>query len=160
MSTKYTKELLSEAVVNSLSGAGVLRYLGLRQAGGTQAHILKLIKKYDLDTSHWHRQAHNKGKVSPKRKNADDILIILPEGSARAKRHQLERAMLESGFKLKCKCGLGTEWQGKSITLEINHIDGNWLNNLIDNLEFICPNCHSQEIHSNMPHKYRKRNDR
>jgi ssDNA-binding Zn-finger/Zn-ribbon topoisomerase 1 len=36
------------------------------------------------------------------------------------------------------------EWNGKSIVLEIDHIDGNSENNSPENLRFICPNCHSQ----------------
>lgn len=37
-----------------------------------------------------------------------------------------------------------TEWNGKHITLEIEHIDGNSYNNRPENLALICPNCHSQ----------------
>ena len=33
---------------------------------------------------------------------------------------------------------------GKEITLEVDHIDGNHTNNTVDNLRLICPNCHSQ----------------
>ena len=40
-------------------------------------------------------------------------------------------------------CGIN-EWQNKSLTLEVNHKDGNAENNVLDNLEFLCPNCHSQ----------------
>jgi hypothetical protein len=39
-------------------------------------------------------------------------------------------------------CGL-FEWRGKSITLEIDHKDGNSKNNKRDNVEALCPNCHS-----------------
>ena len=35
-------------------------------------------------------------------------------------------------------------WNGNSITLEVNHIDGDAANNCIENVEFLCPNCHSQ----------------
>jgi len=42
-----------------------------------------------------------------------------------------------------CKeCEL-TEWRGRPITLELEHIDGNNKNNNRDNLIGLCPNCHS-----------------
>ena len=40
-------------------------------------------------------------------------------------------------------CGI-SEWNGKPLTLELEHIDGNNANNERSNLESICPNCHSQ----------------
>jgi predicted nucleic acid-binding Zn ribbon protein len=41
------------------------------------------------------------------------------------------------------ECGI-TEWNGKPIVLELEHIDGNSLNNQEENLSLLCPNCHSQ----------------
>lgn len=41
------------------------------------------------------------------------------------------------------KCGL-TEWHGQHITLELDHINGVRSNNSLDNLRWLCPNCHSQ----------------
>jgi len=41
------------------------------------------------------------------------------------------------------ECGI-TEWNGKLIVLELEHIDGNSENNSEDNLSLLCPNCHSQ----------------
>lgn len=44
----------------------------------------------------------------------------------------------------KCEeCGV-EEWNGKKLTMEIDHIDGNKNNNNLDNLKVLCPNCHSQ----------------
>jgi hypothetical protein len=156
--TKYTEEVLTEAVKVSYSIAGVLRHLGVKQAGGTQAYISKRIAQFGIDCSHFTRQAHNKGKVSTRRKPAEEILVIRPEGSHRTHRPQLLRAMLEVGIPEICnECGLNPEWNGKKLTLEINHIDGNWLDSRAENVEFLCPNCHSQDKNTNLPHKYRGR---
>lgn len=44
----------------------------------------------------------------------------------------------------KCEiCGI-TEWNGKPITCQLHHIDGNRQNNKLNNLIMLCPNCHSQ----------------
>ena len=40
-------------------------------------------------------------------------------------------------------CGISS-WQNSPITLEIDHIDGNYENNTPENLRLLCPNCHSQ----------------
>jgi len=45
----------------------------------------------------------------------------------------------------KCgECGIGEEWRGKKLSLELDHIDGDKHNNKKDNLRYLCPNCHSQ----------------
>lgn len=40
------------------------------------------------------------------------------------------------------KCG-NNEWMGFNIAIEVNHIDGNNTNHVKENLECLCPNCHS-----------------
>lgn len=40
-------------------------------------------------------------------------------------------------------CGC-IEWQGKTLSLELDHINGINNDNRLENLRFLCPNCHSQ----------------
>lgn len=57
----------------------------------------------------------------------------------------LRKAMLQVGFIEECaECGLTPLWNNKQLQLQIHHIDGNRYNDVIDNLCFLCPNCHSQ----------------
>jgi Zn finger protein HypA/HybF involved in hydrogenase expression len=52
-----------------------------------------------------------------------------------------KRILFEQNSKCN-QCGLD-EWRGHSLVLELEHKDGNHLNNDRNNLEMICPNCHS-----------------
>lgn len=42
------------------------------------------------------------------------------------------------------ECGQEPEWNGKPLTLQVDHIDGDRFNNLVDNLRILCGHCHSQ----------------
>ena len=63
---------------------------------------------------------------------------------------KLKNRLFNEGVKeYKCeKCGI-SEWNGKHITLEIHHINGNHNDNRLENLQILCPNCHSQTINFN-----------
>ena len=42
------------------------------------------------------------------------------------------------------ECGQGPTWMGKKLTLDLEHINGNPQDNRLENLTFLCKNCHSQ----------------
>jgi hypothetical protein len=53
------------------------------------------------------------------------------------------RLIKENIKKKKCEnCNL-ENWLGNEIPLELHHIDGNRFNNELNNLQILCPNCHS-----------------
>lgn len=79
-------------------------------------------------------------KSIAKRKTAEEYLQ-----STCVKSHKLKIKLIEDGVREhKCEECKRKTWNGKKISLELHHIDGNRFNNRIENLKILCPNCHSQ----------------
>jgi predicted RNA-binding Zn-ribbon protein involved in translation (DUF1610 family) len=141
---KITDEQLTNIVRESYSMCDVIRKLGLKISGGSISHYTRRIRKSNIDTSHFLGKAHARNKPSCKKKNPSEILIKRVTGT-RAKSKVLVRALIESGVKHECsKCGQLPEWLGNRLTLDVDHINEDWLDDRIENLRFLCPNCHSQ----------------
>ena len=55
-----------------------------------------------------------------------------------------DRLLKDNLVEYKCAlCGL-SEWLNKPLVLQLHHIDGDNSNNTLENLQLLCPNCHSQ----------------
>lgn len=54
------------------------------------------------------------------------------------------RKILTKLYGYKCNVCQITEYNNLPISLQVDHIDGNAGNNLPNNLQLLCPNCHSQ----------------
>lgn len=87
------------------------------------------------------------GKGLTKKDNGNKIELqdILDGKFPNYQTFKLKNKLIKSGLKQNvCEiCGI-SEWNGKPINMELHHKDGNKHNHSIDNLQMLCPNCHSQ----------------
>lgn len=140
---KWTREILEQAVAASTNMCEVLRRLGLEVVGGHHTHISRRIKAYGIDTSHF-RAPTRRGKPWRPR-TPEGLLVQQPKGQARrTPSDRLKWAMTAVGVPGRCTlCGTEAVWRGNPLPLEVDHVDGDWRDNRIENLRFLCPNCHS-----------------
>lgn len=139
----YTKEEFMLAVQQSRTIRETLIRLGLHPAGGSYKVFHRAVKLWEVDTSHFVTSRGDcfKGQTpGPKKPLSYYLSNEHPISSS-----DLKQKIFAEGFRERkcCRCGI-TEWQGQPAPLELHHIDGNSDNNLPENLEILCSNCHAQ----------------
>lgn len=143
MAKRIDIEELGVLVAESETFSDVIRARGKVPTGSNITHMKNMCARYGIDTSHMTGQSHNRGKVSRTRKNPDDILIEGKPTDIRVNVYYLRRSMLERSVPYVCnECGQDDNWHGRKLQLQVDHKDGRYWNNKLDNLQFLCPHCH------------------
>lgn len=155
----WSKEKVQKAVEESESFSEALRKLGINSSGKNSNTLRRKIKEYNLDASHFTHYKYNSNRYIPASKYMKDNKCV--------KSSKLKEKLIREGLKEnKCEiCGLINEWNGKPLVLQLHHINGNHTDNRLENLQILCPNCHSQTdtycgsnivVHNKKKHHYCK----
>ena len=146
---KYTKEWLEELCKDSVSYAEVLKKAGRKIAGGNQTHLKKKIEEYGIDISHFKGQGWSKGLTKQELPYLDGhekytLDELFKDNSDIPRKTIREYIIRHKVLEYRCKfCGNTGEWLGKTMPLELDHINGKNNDHRIENLRWLCPNCHA-----------------
>jgi hypothetical protein len=90
----------------------------------------------------WHRAVRAGLLVSRPRGAPIETYLVR---NRRTNRSHLKQRLIRSGLKEnRCeRCGIA-EWRGEPLSMALHHINGDGLDNRLENISMLCPNCHSQ----------------
>ena len=132
---------LSDIVANSTGYTSALTKIGVDNKGDNFRTLRRRMIKDEISFIHFSKPGHNL-QIYNRPAPIETVLVVNSTRKAGGFKLRLFKLGL---LKEKCdECGLGPEWNGKAISLQIDHINGENTDNRIENLRILCPNCHSQ----------------
>jgi hypothetical protein len=135
---RYTEEEARTAIAAARSYSDALRRLGLRPAGGNHATLKKYTARWGISADHFDFG------VCPHVREPIPLTQVLIEGSTYDRRHLKRRLFAEGIKQRRCEaCGQGETWRGERMALVLDHVNGVWNDNRLQNLRILCPNCNA-----------------
>jgi hypothetical protein len=141
---QVTDEHFINIIKNSYSVANALKQLNLKAAGGNYAIFYNKIKKLNLDISHFTGQGYLKEKTHNWSKQISNDSLFTANSN-----HQTcvirKRIIKDKLIPYTCAACQNTGiWLNNVLSLHLDHINGIRDDNRLENLRFLCPNCHAQ----------------
>jgi hypothetical protein len=143
---KISDQQLLEAAAKSSYMNECLRNLGLKTSGGSFFHYKKRLNQLGVFFKDGKENSRSLGGQA----TANKLFAKSVEQKKRLRRPALKAALDRAGREYRCQCCGLSHWMGNLILLHIHHKDEDPTNNTIDNLEYLCPNCHGTFHHPNL----------
>ena len=140
---QFTPSELQKLLDESNSYSDLLRKINMNPKGGNHKTLKKIIQEFNLDETQLNINK-SIAKITPNKIKIPIEDIVMKNEHPNYQPFKLLKRLIKEGYKEhKCeRCGL-TEWQGQPIPLQLHHKNGVHTNNLLNNLEVLCPNCHA-----------------
>ena len=140
---KLSDDAFTDLVKSSLNISEVLFKLGYTTVGNSWGYSQVKQRMTDLNLSG--KDFRGKSAIVEMTNNSKvDKDKLFCENSKHARNILRKTIIRENLLPYKCAiCGI-SKWQGKTLSLELDHINGINNDNRLENLRFLCPNCHSQ----------------
>ena len=132
-----------ELVKKIKSYSELLSYFLLENKGNNHKTVKRRIKELNIDTSHFLTRLQSS---SYSRRMTKDKLINYLTEKSNISRHHLKSYLIKYNLiNYICNiCKNDGNWNNKKLSLQLEHINGVSNDNRLENLCFLCPNCHSQ----------------
>lgn len=136
---------LEKVVKDSKTKTECLKKMGLRAAGGNYKTITKYIEEYQINIEHFDAHQVRIKKINQMTSDKKIPLSEILVENSDYNRHRLKERLYDENIKIRqCElCGQGEIWNGEKMSLIIDHINGVWNDNRIENLRIVCPNCNA-----------------
>lgn len=137
------KAAVIEAFSSSSNMTEIIKTLGLPTGSASYRNCKMYAERYGLNIPKVSGAQRTKNARASRLTPLEEVLVV---NSTYANRQKLKARLIGAGLlKDECGvCGLGPVWNGKPITLQLDHINGVGNDNRLENLMVVCPNCHTQ----------------
>jgi 5-methylcytosine-specific restriction endonuclease McrA len=142
LSKKQSPKLSKDEIELAISSSNSLSELARKLKGSDSYGVIRTLRRY-----------FNYYGISPKFTKKKQLLAVKPKYSHDEMFREdspVPTSILVKFFRRyyppkECsECGIGTIWNGKPLTLHIDHLNGRGTDWRVENCRYLCPNCHYQ----------------
>lgn len=137
---RLSKQELNDAVSRVTTYAECLRQFSLPASGGSFQILKRRVRELGISTAHFKQKRGTFSGLS-----TEKFVALLTENS-KLTQNRLRKYILRFGLlpHICGECGQHPLWNRKLLVLQLDHKNGVKSDCRIENLRWLCPNCHTQ----------------